>query len=92
MSMNRRTSEIPTRPARTVWTRNWLPRVALRVSLESAVIGNGNEPNLRIVTRFPASLALKPASPPPVIWTFPFGIAFWMTGADTTAPSRVIAK
>ena len=80
------------RPARTVWTRNWLPSVALIVWLDRAMIGNGSEPYLRMVTRLVASAALKPASPPPVIWTLPFGIAFWMTGADTTAPSRVIAK
>ena len=79
-------------PARTLWTRNWLPSVALIVSLESSAIGNGSEPNLRIVTRFVASLAGSRPRPPPVIWTLPSGIAFWMTGAEMTAPSRVIAK
>ena len=83
---------MPSRPARTVWSRNWLPSVALICSLDSAAIGNGSEPNLRIVTSCVASLALNPASPPPVIWTLPFGIEFWMTGAEMTALSRVIAK
>ena len=61
MSMKVMTSAMPMRPASTVWTRNWLPSVALIVWLDRAVIGNGNEPYLRMVTRLVASAALKPA-------------------------------
>ena len=66
--------------------------MALIVSLDRGWIGNGSEPNLRTVTSSVASLALKPAMPPPVIWTLPPGIEFWMTGAEMTALSSVIAK
>ena len=52
---------MPSRPARTVWLRNCAPRVALIVSLDRAVIGNGSDPYLRTVTSSVASLALKPA-------------------------------
>ena len=90
--MNAKTSAMPMSPASTVWTRNCVPSVALICSLESAVIGNGSEPNLRTVTRSVAALAEKPARPPPVIWTLPFGMEFWMTGAEITLLSRVIAK
>ncbi len=60
-------------------------------SLDSSLIGNGSEPNFRTVTRSLAAFELKPATPP-LIWTWPFGIEFWMTGAEITAESRVIAK
>ncbi len=69
-----------------------MPSVALICSLDSAVIGNGSEPNFRTVTRSLASLAEKPPMPPPVIWTLPLGMEFWMTGAEMTVPSRTIAK
>ena len=53
MSMNAKTSDDADERRRAgSGSRNWLPSVALIVSLDSSVIGNGSEPNLRIVTRF----------------------------------------
>ena len=72
--------------------RNWLPSVALIWSLDSSLIGNGSEPYFSTVTRLLASLAEKPPSPPALIWTLPFGMELWMTGAEITDESSVIAK
>ena len=90
--MNVITSAIPMKPASRLWLRNCSPSVALICSLDSSAIGNGSEPNFRTVTRLFASLAGKPPMPPDSIWTWPLGIALWMTGAEMTDPSRVIAK
>ena len=62
------------------------------LSLDSSLTGNGSEPNFRTVTRLLASFAGKPPIPPAVIWTWPFGIASLIRGAEMTAPSRTIAK
>ena len=35
-----------------------------------------------------ASFASKPLRPPPVIWTSPPGMPFWMTGAEARAVQR----
>ena len=86
------TIAMPRKPASTLWDRNLSPSVALICSLDSSTIGNGSEPNFRTVTRLLASFTGKPPMPPDVIWTCPLGIEFWMTGAEMTVPSRVIAK
>ena len=69
-----------------LWSRNWAPSVALICELDSSWSGNGSEPNLRIVTRLLASAGVKPPMPPAEIWTCPFGMEPWMTGAEMTAP------
>ena len=89
--MKANTSAMPMRPASRVWVRNWLPRVALIVcstaddrERQRAELQDGHE-----VVRVRGGEAGEPAA---VIWTLPSGIAFWMTGAEMTAPSRTIAK
>ena len=64
---------MPMAPASRLWLRNCSPSVAEICSLDSSWIGNGSEPNLRIVTSELASLAGKPPMPPALIWTWPFG-------------------
>ena len=83
---------MPMAPASRLWLRNCSPSVAEICSLDSSLIGNGSEPNLRIVTSELASCGGKPAALPELISTWPFGIAFLMTGAEITAPSSTIAK
>ena len=79
-------------PASRLWFRNCAPSVALMRSLDSSSIGNGSEPNFRIVTRLFASAAGKPPMPPAVIWTLPPGMASLIRGAEMTVPSRMMAK
>ena len=86
------TRAMPRNPASRLWLRNCSPSVAEICSLDSSAIGNGNEPNLSTVTSSLASFAGNPPRPPPVIWPCPLGIGPWMTGAEMTFSSRVIAK
>ncbi len=90
--MNVMTSRMPIAPAMRLWARNCSPRVALICWADTSWIGNGSEPNLRIVTSSLASAAVNPPMPPAEIWTWPPGMGSLMTGAEMTLPSRTMAK
>src|SRR3954470_4820672 len=61
--MNRITSAMPMMPAIRLWFRNCSPSVAEICSLDSSLMGNGSEPNFRIVTRLLAPFRGNPADP-----------------------------
>ena len=83
---------IPTAPPRSAASRENPASDELIARMEISWIGNGREPYRRIVTRLFISAAVNPPPLPPVMIPEPPVMGLWMYGAETTVPSRTIAK